>query len=42
MTKRTYAIVLIAAVVLVVAAIAMKQHGGGAPMHWLSAIHGRR
>jgi len=41
MSKRTYAIVLIVAAVLVMAAIALRGEGGGLLTRWLSTLHGR-
>lgn len=40
MSRRTYAVVLIAAVLVVLAAIAMRGQGVGRLHRWLPAIHG--
>lgn len=40
MTKRTFAIVVVAAALLVAFAIALRGHGDGALTTWFQRIHG--
>jgi hypothetical protein len=40
MRKRPFLYLLIAALVIVAAAVAMRAHGGGFLRSWLPAIHG--